>query len=414
MITGRKSSSNSISLSELNEDVDKLISSEKKKHEENTIDLKKFIEDEEDNNKIPLDIDKKILEMAEGRDFDLANSKKNKNKKKGLDFLNEELENLIKKTINEKKLDAKGTDSLCKKKKKKKLIKKIKDSDEDINYSNNNTTNLFTINDYYYVDSDESSYLSRDEKELKDFINKKTCRKKNLMKYKDIYDKKMSNKSSVIVLNDLLDDSNSENNDDDIKENNDKNIEINKDEIINNNKKQFKRLKKNTDNKEMKLPLDAECIICTCIIKELANPDACNHDFCKSCLIEWSQRSSKCPMCKTVYNNIFIYDDGIKKKISLSDIRNNYKRLVLNEDDIENNNESFNIDEEDIDEGCYICGKNTELDKLLLCDRCRNNFCHYYCCGLNKIPEGKWFCGYCVEEIKEIKMNRRKIGHFFL
>jgi hypothetical protein len=417
MITGRKSSSNSISLSELNEDVDKLISSEKKKHEENTIDLKKFIEDEEDNNKIPLDIDKKILEMAEGRDFDLANSKKNKNKKKGLDFLNEELENLIKKTINEKKVDTKGTkgsDSLCKKKKKKKLIKKIKDSDEDINYSNNNTTNLFTINDYYYVDSDESSYLSRDEKELKDFINKKTCRKKNLMKYKDIYDKKMSNKSNIIVLNDLLEDSNSENNDDDIKENNDKNIEINKDEIINNNKKQFKRLKKNTDNKEMKLPLDTECIICTCIIKELANPDSCNHDFCKSCLIEWSQRSSKCPMCKTVYNNIFIYDDGIKKKISLSDIRNNYKRLALNEDDVENNNESFNIDEEDIDEGCYICGKNTELDKLLVCDRCKNNFCHYYCCGLNKIPEGKWFCGYCVEEIKEIKMNRRKIGHFFL
>ena len=420
MISEQKSRSNSISLSELNEDVDKLISSEKKKYDENTIDLKKFIEDEaEDNNKIPLDIDKKIFEMAEGRDFDLANSKKKNIKKKGLDVLNEELENLIKKTINEGGVKPKGTESLSKKKKKKKLIKKIKDSDEDNNYSNNNTTNLFTINDYYYVESDESSYLSRDEKELKDFINKKTCRKKNLMKYKDIYEKKMCNKSNVIVLNELLDDdsnsnSNSDNNNDDIKENNDKNIELNKDEFLVNNKKHLKRLKKNTDNKEMKLPLDTECIICTCIIKELAHPEGCSHDFCKNCLIEWSQRSSKCPMCKTVYNNIYIYDDGIKKKISLYEIRNNYKRLVLDENDVENNEESYNNDEEDIDEGCYICGKNTDLDKLLVCDRCKNNFCHYYCCGLSKIPEGKWFCGYCAEEIKEIKMNRRKIGHFFL
>ena len=130
MISEQKSRSNSISLSELNEDVDKLISSEKKKYDENTIDLKKFIEDEaEDNNKIPLDIDKKIFEMAEGRDFDLANSKKKNIKKKGLDVLNEELENLIKKTINEGGVKPKGTESLSKKKKKKKLIKKIKDSD---------------------------------------------------------------------------------------------------------------------------------------------------------------------------------------------------------------------------------------------------------------------------------------------
>ena len=77
MINEQKSRSNSISLSKINEDVDKLISSEKKKPDENSIDLKNFLEDEgEDTNQIPIDIEKRILEMAERRDFDLANSKK--------------------------------------------------------------------------------------------------------------------------------------------------------------------------------------------------------------------------------------------------------------------------------------------------------------------------------------------------
>ena len=422
MINEQKSRSNSISLSKINEDVDKLISSEKKKPDENSIDLKKFLEDEEeDTNQIPIDIEKRILEMAERRDFDLANSKKNKYKKKGLDILNEELEDLIKKTINESKEDTKGTESISKKchakKNRKRLVKKIKDSDEDNSFSNNdndnnneaNAINLIDINDYYYVDSDESSYLNREDKELKEFISKKTCRKKNLLKYKDIYDKKMSNKNNIIVLNDLIDDDN----DDDIKENNDKNIELNKDKEINKNKKHLKRLKKNTDNKEMILPLDTECIICTCIINELANPDGCNHDFCKSCLIEWSQRSSKCPMCKKLYNNIIIYDDGIKKQISINEIRNKYKKL-LKEQDNESNEERNSDDEENIEEGCYICGKNTDQDKLLVCDRCKVNFCHYYCCGLDSIPEGKWYCGFCKQEIKEIKINKRKVRHFFL
>ena len=155
----------------------------------------------------------------------------------------------------------------------------------------------------------------------------------------------------------------------------------------------------------MKLPLDTECIICTCIIKELANPDGCNHDFCKSCLIEWSQRSSKCPMCKKYYNNILFYENGIKKKMSVNDIRkNNYKND-------NNNNESD--DESNIDEGCYICGKNTDQCNLLVCERCRGNFCHYYCINLKKIPEGKWYCEYCIEEMKAIRINKKKVEHFF-
>ena len=410
MIIGQNPGNIGLSLSKFNEDINKLISLEKKKSEENHNTLKNiFNEEEELNNNIPADIDKKIFEMVEKRDFELANSKKNKFKKKGLDLLNEQLEDLIKKTMNESKLDTKNSDSLSKrsKEKRKKLIKHRISDDEENNISHENNNNSITLimatdkNNYNYnytnIDDDSSNY--GDENELMEFLNKKTCSKKNLKKYKEKYEKMKKNKNKIIIF-DSDDDSEK------IKENkNIKNIELNNNK---NEKKHLKRLKKNTDNKEMKLPLDTECIICTCIIKELANPDGCNHDFCKSCLIEWSQRSSKCPMCKKLYNNIIFYENGIKKQMSLNEIRKDYYKNILNE----NNNESDN--ESNIDEGCYICGKNTDQCNLLVCERCKGNFCHYYCINLNKIPEGKWYCEYCIEEMKEIRMNKKKVEQFFL
>ena len=410
MIIGQNPGNIGLSLSKFNEDINKLISLEKKKSEENHNTLKNiFNEEEELNNNIPADIDKKIFEMVEKRDFELANSKKNKFKKKGLDLLNEQLEDLIKKTMNESKLDTKNSDSLLKrsKEKRKKLIKHRISDDEENNISHENNNNSITLimgtdkNNYNYnytnIDDDSSNY--GDENELMEFLNKKTCSKKNLKKYKEKYEKMKKNKNKIIIF-DSDDDSEK------IKENkNIKNIELNNNK---NEKKHLKRLKKNTDNKEMKLPLDTECIICTCIIKELANPDGCNHDFCKSCLIEWSQRSSKCPMCKKLYNNIIFYENGIKKHMSLNEIRKDYYKNILNE----NNNESDN--ESNIDEGCYICGKNTDQCNLLVCERCKGNFCHYYCINLNKIPEGKWYCEYCIEEMKEIRMNKKKVEQFFL
>ena len=419
MINEQKEKTNNITLQKLNEelDIDKIIPSERIIPERNSFDLKYFLGEEDNNNKTPEDIEKKILEMAEWNDFDMANSKKNKNKKVGLDILNEELEKIIKKTLNENKSDSKGTDSLSKKSKKTKKLGKKKYSDEednDLSSSNNNkdnSINLFNIRDYNYTNSDESS--SEDDKELQDFLNKKTCRNKNLLKYRNIYEKKKNNKYKEIILSELID----SNDNDSLKEDNEdttikQNKNNNKKDDNDNNKKQkhLKRLIKNKDNKEMELPLDTECIICTYTIKELANPDGCNHNFCKSCLIEWLQRSSKCPLCKKTFNNIFIYDDGIKKQMSLYEIRNKYKKQKKSE-----NNENSNKDnDEDSDEGCYMCGKNTDQGKLLICDRCTIKCCHLYCCGLDKIPKGKWFCDYCKEEMEGQKIKKKAIGHFIL
>ena len=109
-------------------------------------------------------------------------------------------------------------------------------------------------------------------------------------------------------------------------------------------------------------------------------------------------------MCKQMYNNIYIYDNGIKKQISLNEIRKNYKK--------ENNNE--NIEENNIDKICYICKRNNDIENLILCDRCKGSFCHFYCCNLNKMPQGKWYCEYCQQELKQIRENKKMIGHFIL
>ena len=60
-------------------------------------------EEEELTEQIPEDLDKKVLELAEGRELDLANSKKNKLRKKSIDILNEHIDDLYQKTINERK-----------------------------------------------------------------------------------------------------------------------------------------------------------------------------------------------------------------------------------------------------------------------------------------------------------------------
>jgi len=403
-----RSHSNSKSLSKLDEELDKLIEDEI--NSKNKISsLKNNINEEEElTDQIPENLPEQVLEEAEERDLNKANSKKIKLRKKSIDILNEDIEDLYQKTINESKAETKGTDSISKNSrlgiKRKRLCKKKKDSDEEYNINSesddNKSVNSFMNDDSNYTKdylNDESS--NKDEQELIDYFSKKECQNKSLLKYKEIYDRK---KNHLIVIDD----------EDEATFKKEQIIPLKENEDSDNEKRHFKRLKKNTDNKEMQLPLDTECIICTCNIIELANPDGCNHNFCKSCLIEWSKRSSKCPMCKAHYRNIFTYDKGQKRQTSIFDLRHKEKNIIK---DSESDNESEN--EEEIDDlsdvGCYICGKNTEPDKLLVCDGCGTNCCHYYCNNLKRIPKGKWYCTFCLEEMKKVKQQKKSIEHFF-
>lgn len=170
--------------------------------------------------------------------------------------------------------------------------------------------------------------------------------------------------------------------------------------VYNNNKK--KKLKKVSDNKELSIPLDATCAICCDVIKNLANPGCCKHDFCRVCLQEWSMNKNVCPLCKKQYHSIIVYERNKKKEISISKPK---EEEISNEDD----EEDFDLSES----VCYVCGSGIDEANILVCDKCRMRVCHFYCDRLKEIPSGKWYCRYCKKEIKEEKKFRRLIGRQF-
>ena len=177
------SRSNSKSLSQLDKEIDQLIDQELKNRNELNSIKNVLFEEEEFTDKIPEDLDNKVLEIAEDRELDMANSKKNKQRKKSIDILNENIDDLYQKTINESKAETKGTDSLSKNsklgKKRKRLSKRRKDSDEDYENSleeENKSVNSFMNDDSNYEKDNyyDNSSCCADEKELMDFVNKKT------------------------------------------------------------------------------------------------------------------------------------------------------------------------------------------------------------------------------------------------
>lgn len=46
------------------------------------------------------------------------------------------------------------------------------------------------------------------------------------------------------------------------------------------------------------------CSICLNQVNDLAKADGCLHGFCKECIVQWSRRSTKCPMCRSEFHNI--------------------------------------------------------------------------------------------------------------
>ena len=410
--TGKRSSSNSNKMNDRQ-------NSSKQEKESNNLNI---IIELDKNQKLPEEINNPSIENHPENTEALNSGKKNKKfKKRGLDLLNEELEELIQKVTNESKEEAKQNKTSKRLIKRKRKSKNNKDSDESYvdedsfdEYKEKDKDSIYLFKNYHnkknsneYNDLAESEDNTSDDEEIKNFMIRKTCQAKTLSRYKDLYKKKKNNR--IIFLKEEDEENYFKSNENVINdesgkiEKNKKDENIADDETEIKNRKHLKKLRKDIDNKEMGLPLDAECIICCSEIRELANPDGCNHDFCRSCLIEWSQRSAKCPICKTLYNNIFIYENGIRKQLSLNEIRRNYK--------MENGiNES---EEENIEKMCYICKKDEDESNLIMCERCKACFCHYYCIKLKKKPQ-KWYCRYCREEIKEIRENKKKIVHFFL
>ena len=60
-------------------------------------------------------------------------------------------------------------------------------------------------------------------------------------------------------------------------------------------------------------------------------------------------------------------------------------------------------DEVETDENCYQCKQDNDMYLLLLCSKCNYYCCHTFCNEpfLDKIPDGDWFCKFCLEKEKK-------------
>jgi len=164
-----------------------------------------------------------------------------------------------------------------------------------------------------------------------------------------------------------------------------------------------KKLKKNK-SRELDLPLSALCPICYDSINNLANLDNCNHDFCKSCIMEWSKKTNLCPMCKKEFKKILYYEKGKTKEIKVK------KRKLLIEDVMEESDFNELVEEPFRDQSCQICNRGNDEDNLLICDSCGTNVCHTYCDNLSSVPEDNWYCLICRNTIAEENSNKNNVN----
>lgn len=68
--------------------------------------------------------------------------------------------------------------------------------------------------------------------------------------------------------------------------------------------------------------IKTKCTICIESAVKPSRPDSCQHVFCLECLVEWSNVTNICPLCKSQYKQVFQYDsedhDKILQKIDIS------------------------------------------------------------------------------------------------
>ena len=164
--------------------------------------------------------------------------------------------------------------------------------------------------------------------------------------------------------------------------------------------------------------IEKRCCICLEEMLAKTRPEECRHVFCRTCITAWTNTfSNLCPLCKVEIKFLLIFKEKTPAEMDeCEEYINDYEeqedvivdkiavaKPVIN-DELSDWVESF----ADI---CYVCERGTEEQQLLVCDRCNFNICHTFCCNLDSIPEGDWFCRDCTAEYEQEQKDklRRRI-----
>ena len=75
------------------------------------------------------------------------------------------------------------------------------------------------------------------------------------------------------------------------------------------------------------------CVICMCKPKNKAGLDCCQHEFCRKCIVKWSETENSCPLCKRKFTEV-------KTAKSTKKIKNKRQRPDHHRSDGESDGES--------------------------------------------------------------------------
>ncbi|KAL4480017.1 hypothetical protein ABPG74_020533 [Tetrahymena malaccensis] len=146
------------------------------------------------------------------------------------------------------------------------------------------------------------------------------------------------------------------------------------------------------------------CAICLGIPEDsIYGVVQCNHEFCIDCILQWSEVTNLCPMCRAEFSKILKknYNDLDYQEV----ITVEPKKQRINDDDefYWEEVDSF-LDDDGMDDVCYICETNQDENKLIVCDHCGFRICHTYCDDDlldDQVPLEDWFCHEC-RQISEL------------
>eukprot|EP00899_Mesostigma_viride_P024744 jgi/Mesvir1/5454/Mv15510-RA.1 len=154
----------------------------------------------------------------------------------------------------------------------------------------------------------------------------------------------------------------------------------------------------------------------------------CQHTFCFSCILEWSEVASVCPLCKAPFHYIMKVPPRLSTQgaggakssgpspagpPSLPElvlVEKRRQRVPYEDEGVD----AMLLDEEEDEEdpvNCYICSGCDAASLLLLCDgpgcpRAAHTFCLNP--PLQEVPEGDWFCHRCsAPEVPRTRLPRR-------
>ncbi len=53
--------------------------------------------------------------------------------------------------------------------------------------------------------------------------------------------------------------------------------------------------------------------------------ESCKHSICKSCITKHVEYSNKCPICGTLFDKYYTYEQDIKTEHNVNEIKTNYE-----------------------------------------------------------------------------------------